>query len=136
MTPISSAPNTACLQGRENVAHYLEVAPHWNITDGSQHSLAVSRDVRCTNAPFVHAAYDRKPIQPGLVRALIMDVFNFLLQRKTPVAHVVHEQHLPLLEPVAVVGELRYCHRSGALKPYSRGSIGTSPWFPSEAVAD
>lgn len=115
------------MQGRDNVAQFLEIAPHWNISDGSRHSLAVSCDVRCCQAPFVHSAYDRKAIQPNLLRALVMDIFNFLLQRKTPIAHVVHEQHLPLHEPVAVVGELRSARRSANLRPYSKGSIGTYP---------
>eukprot|EP00892_Ulva_mutabilis_P010975 jgi/Ulvmu1/824/UM010_0198.1 len=109
--------------GRENVAQFLEVAQHWNVTDGHKHSLAVSRDVQCTNAPFVHAAYDRKAIQPSLLRALVMDVFNFVLQRKTPIAHVVHEQHIPPLEAVAIVGELRSTPKTPYLKPYSNGSI-------------
>jgi hypothetical protein len=111
------------VQSRDSVQNFLEVADSWNITDGIAHSLAVSRDVHCNHAPFKHSAYDRTVLHQGLLRAVATEAINYILQRKTPVALVVHEQYMPVHEQVALVGELRAVPRGPALKPLTTNSI-------------
>lgn len=125
---------TACydVQSRDSVQNFLEVADSWNITDGVSHSLSVSRDVHCNSAPFKHSAYDRTVLHQGLLRAVATEAINYILQRKTPVAAVVHEQYMPVHEKVALVGELRVVPRSPALKPLTTNTISTS--FPVPVV--
>jgi hypothetical protein len=113
------------VQSRDSIQNFLEVADSWNITDGMSHSLAVSRDVYCNNAPFKHSAYDRTVLHQGLLRAVATEAINYLLQRKTPVASVVHEQYMPVHEQVALVGELRVVPRGPALRPWTNNNIST-----------
>lgn len=114
------------MQSRDSVQNFLEVADSWNITDGVSHSLAVSRDVHCNSAPFKHSAYDRTVLHQGLLRAVATEAINYILQRKTPVASVVHEQYMPVHEQVALVGELRVVPRSPALRPLTTNSVSMS----------
>lgn len=117
------------VQSRDSVQNFLEVADSWNITDGVSHSLAVSRDVHCNGAPFKHSAYDRTVLQQGLLRAVATEAINYILQRKTPVASVVHEQYMPVHEQVAIVGELRVVPRGHSLRPLSSGNISELPFL-------
>lgn len=118
------------VQSRDSVQNFLEVADSWNVTDGSSHSLAVSREVHCNNAPFKHSAYDRTVLHQSLLRAVATEAINYILQRKTPVASVVHEQYMPIHEKVALVGELRVAPKSQALRPLATSSISTCSLLP------
>lgn len=62
-------------------------------------------------------------LHQGLLRAVATEAINYILQRKTPVASVVHEQYMPVHEKVALVGELRVVPRSQALRPLATNSI-------------
>jgi hypothetical protein len=123
------------VQSRDSVQNFLEVAESWNITDGVSHSLAVSREVHCNSAPFQHSAYDRTVLQQGLLRAVATEAINYILQRKTPVASVVHEQYMPMHEKVAVVGELKSVSRGPNLRPFSSNAIRVSPKPPPHCPA-
>lgn len=116
-------PDRSAVQSRDSVQNFLEVADSWNITDGVSHSLAVSRDVHCNSAPFTHSAYDRTVLHQGLLRAVATEAINYILQRKTPVASVVHEQYMPVHEQVALVGELRRVPQGTSLRPLTSKSI-------------
>lgn len=125
----------SAVQSRDSVQNFLEVAESWNITDGVSNSLAVSRDVHCNSAPFQHSAYDRTVLQQGLLRAVATEAINYILQRKTPVASVVHEQYMPVHEKVAVVGELRSVARGPNLRPFSSSNVSARPHAATLRVA-